>query len=278
AAIAAILADTTLEPAFIAQAITMPSEADIARDIGHDVDPDAILSARASLRAAVGRRFGEVLDGLYGRLAGGGPYSPDAASAGRRALKNACLDLMAATGAASATARAARQYAAADNMTDRMAALATLSLLDVPERAAAIDDFYRRFEDDPLVIDKWFSLQATIPQGTTLDRVRALTTHAKFSFANPNRVRALIGAFAHGNQTQFNRPDGAGFEFVVDTVLGLDARNPQVAARLLSAFKSWRVLEGGRRAHAEAALKRVAAAAPLSRDVKDIVQRSLAGD
>jgi aminopeptidase N len=108
--------------------------------------------------------------------------------------------------------------------------------------------------------------------------VRALTAHTKFSDANPNRVRALIGAFAHGNQTQFNRPDGAGFELVVDTVLALDARNPQVAARLLSAFKSWRVLETGRRACAEAALKRVAAVDTLSRDVKDIVQRSLAGD
>jgi aminopeptidase N len=185
---------------------------------------------------------------------------------------------MAATGAASAVALAARQYAAADNMTDRMAALATLSLLDVAERAAALDDFYRRFEDDPLVIDKWFSLQATIPQAATLDRVRALTAHPKFSAANPNRVRALVGAFAHGNQTQFNRPDGAGFAFVVDTVLALDARNPQVAARLLSAFKSWRVLEAGRRACAEAALKRVAAVDTLSRDVKDIAQRSLAGD
>jgi len=278
AAIAAILADTTLEPAFVAQAITMPSEADIARDIGRDVDPDAILAARVALRGEIGRRFGAELDALHGRLAGSGSYSPDAASAGRRTLKNACLDLMAATGAASAIAAAARQYAAADNMTDRMAALATLSLLDVPERAAALADFYRRFEDDPLVIDKWFSLQATIPQAATLDRVRTLTAHAKFSLANPNRVRALIGAFAHGNQTQFNRPDGAGFEFVVDTVLALDARNPQVAARLLSAFKSWRVLESGRQARAEAALKRVAAVDTLSSDVKDIVRRSLAGD
>jgi aminopeptidase N len=278
AAIAAILADTTLEPAFVVQAITVPSEADIARDIGRDVDPDAIFAARAALRAAIGQRFGAVLGELHFRLRDGGPYSPDAASAGRRSLKNACLDLMAATGATSAVALAARQYAAADNMTDRTAALATLSFLDVPDRNAALDDFYRRFEDDPLVIDKWFSLQAMIPQAATLDRVRALTAHPKFSTANPNRVRALIGAFAHGNQTQFNRADGAGFDFVVDAVLGLDGKNPQVAARLLAAFKSWRVLEGTRRARAEAALKRVAAVDTLSRDVKDIVQRSLAAD
>ncbi len=103
--------------------------------------------------------------------------------------------------------------------------------------------------DDPLIVDKWLALQATIPEPATLDRVKALTAHPAFSFANPNRVRALIGAFAMANQTQFNRADGAGYDFLVDTVLALDPKNPQVAARLLSALKSWRVLEPGRRAH-----------------------------
>ena len=149
-----------------------------------------------------------------------GPYSPDAASAGRRALRNVALDLMAATGAPEAIARAARQYEAADNMTDRMAALATLSLHDVPERERALADFYQRYAADALVIDKWFSLQAMIPQPDTLDQVRALTGHPAFSLANPNRVRALIGAFAQGNPTQFNRADGAGYDFVADNVLG----------------------------------------------------------
>jgi aminopeptidase N len=156
-----------------------------------------------------------------------------------------------------------------------MAALATLSLHDRPERAAALEDFYRRFETDPLVVDKWFSLQAMIPEPGTLARVRTLTAHPAFSFTNPNRLRAQIGAFAQANPSQFNRVDGAGFAFVADTVLALDQKNPQVAARLLSAFKSWRALEPGRRAHAEAALKRVAARDGLSRDVNDIVSRSL---
>jgi aminopeptidase N len=169
-----------------------------------------------------------------------------------------------------------RQYESADNMTDRMAALATLSLHDVPERAAALADFYRRFASDPLVIDKWFSLQAAIPEPATLDRVRELTAHPAFSFANPNRLRALIGAFAQANQTQFNRSDGEGYSFVADTVIALDRKNPQVAARLLAAFKSWRALEATRRARAEAVLQRVAAQDGLSRDVKDIVSRSLA--
>jgi aminopeptidase N len=146
----------------------------------------------------------------------------------------------------------------------------------VRQRADAIEDFYQRYAGDPLILDKWFSLQAGIPEASTLDRVRRLTMHPAFSHSNPNRVRSLIGAFAQGNMTQFNRADGGGYEFVVDNVLALDEKNPQVAARLLSAFKSWRSLESGRRARAPAALRRVAAAAELSRDVSDIVQRALA--
>ena len=161
-------------------------------------------------------------------------------------------------------------------MTDRMAALATLSLRAAPERQAAFDDFYRRYSGDPLIIDKWLSLQAAIPEAGTLDRVRALTKHAAFSLTNPNRVRALLGGFAHNNQTQFNRADGAGYQFVGEILLALDPKNPQVAARLATAFRSWRTLEEGRRQHAEATLRHVAEQPNLSRDLKDIVGRSLA--
>src|SRR3954467_11275305 len=228
-ALSAVMADETLEPAFVALMLAMPSEADIARDIGRDVDPDAIFTARSRLRTTIGSRLGRALRETYRRMQDDGPYSPDAASAGRRALKNVCLDLLAAAGT-SAIATAARQYHQASNMTDRMAALATLSLHAVPERQAAIDDFYRRYSGDPLIIDKWLSLQAAIPEAATLDRVRALARHPAFSLGNPNRVRALIGGFAQANPTQFNRPDGAGYDFVVETVLALDQRNPQVAA------------------------------------------------
>ncbi len=184
---------------------------------------------------------------------------------------------MAATGAPEAFARAARQYDAADNMTDRLAALTTLSLNAAPERERALADFYTRYTSDALVIDKWFSLQAMIPRPDTLDRVHALTAHPAFSFANPNRVRALIGAFA-GNPTQFNRADGAGYDFVAGNVLGLDRKNPQLAARLATAFRTWRTLEQGRRGKAQAALERIKAAANLSRDLADIVERALADD
>jgi aminopeptidase N len=276
AALQAVLQHQRLEPAFMAQAIVIPTEADIARDIGRDVDPDAIFTARSALRRAIGQQLGTDLEATYRRMIDHGPYRPDAASAGRRALKNACLDLLVSTREAQAIRLVQTQYERADNMSDRMAALATLSLHESKERHACLEDFYRRYESDPLIIDKWFTLQASIPEPATLDRVRALTTHPSFSFANPNRIRALIGAFAQANPTQFNRIDGAGYQFVTQTVLQLDARNPQVAARLLSAFKSWRALEPSRRAEAEAALRQVAHVTTLSSDVKDIVQRSLA--
>ena len=275
-ALAAILADKSLEPAFIAEALAPPSEADIAREIGRDVDPDAIFRARAALRTLMGLHLNAALTKAYESLADSKPYSPDAVSAGRRLLKNVCLDLLAATQESHAIRLAAKQYQAADNMTDRMAALATLSLHDVPERQAALDDFYNRYKDDPLIIDKWFVLQATTPDPKTLDRVKALTAHSAFSMSNPNRVRSLITSFAAGNPTQFNRADGAGYEFIADKILAIDPNNPQLASRMSTAFKSWRALEGGRREKAQAALKRIAGAAQLSRDVGDIVGRALA--
>jgi aminopeptidase N len=275
-ALAAILEDAGLEPAFVALALVPPGEGDVAREIGHDIDPDAIFRARKALRAEIGERLNAALSITYERMTVDGGYTPDAKSAGRRSLRNVSLDLMAATSAPAAIARAARQYDAADNMTDRMAALATLSLHDGPERTNALADFYRRYSADALIIDKWFSLQAMIPQPDTLDKVRALTGHPAFSLANPNRVRALIGAFAQVNPTQFNRADGAGYDFVADNVLALDPKNPQLAARLATAFRSWRTLEAGRRGKAEAALQRIKAAAGLSRDLTDIVERALA--
>lgn len=274
-ALAAMLDDPKLEPAFIALALTPPGEGDVAREIGRNIDPDAIHLVRNALRAEIGDKLGPALAKAYERMAVPGPYSPDAVSAGHRTLRNVALDLLAATGAPAAIERAAKQYGAADNMTDRMAALATLSLHAVPEREPALADFYARYAADALVIDKWFSLQALIPEPAVLDKVRALTAHPAFSFANPNRVRALIGAFA-ANATQFNRADGAGYGFIADTLLALDSKNPQLAARLSNAFRSWRTLEIGRRAKAQAALARVKATANLSRDLTDIVERALA--
>jgi aminopeptidase N len=274
-ALAAVLEDEKLEPAFVALALVPPGEGDIAREIGRDIDPDAVFRARQHLRADIGSRLEAALSTVYERMTVPGGFTPDAKSAGRRALRNVSLDLMAATAEPRAIARAAHQYDAADNMTDRIAALATLSLYDRPERSHAFTDFYQRYAADALIVDKWFALQAIIPQADTLDKVRALTSHPAFSMANPNRMRALIGNFAQANLTQFNRADGAGYDFIAETVLALDPKNPQMAARLATAFRTWRTLEAGRRGKAEAALRRIKAAPGLSRDVTDIVERAL---
>ena len=161
-------------------------------------------------------------------------------------------------------------------MTDRLAGLAVLTTIQGEAREEAIRAFGERYRYDPLVLDKWLSLQAMIPEAETLDRVRRLMEHPAFSFTNPNRVRALVGSFTLNNPTQFHRPDGAGYNFLADVVLKLDATNPQVAARLLTAFGTWKTMESGRRAHAEAALGRIVQRGNLSSDVGDIAQRSLA--
>ncbi|MDB5642551.1 MAG: pepN [Hyphomicrobiales bacterium] len=277
AALDAVLAAFENDPAFTAQAVILPSESDMAREVGRNVDPDAIFYARKILRSAIGKALSGRLRHVYDGLAPSGAYSPDAASAGRRALRNAALDLIAAGAPAEGAALASAQFRGANNMTDQIGALAVLSHLPGEARETALDSFFRAHAVDALVIDKWFALQAMIPEPETLERVRGLMSHHAFSMNNPNRLRALIGSFANGNPTRFNAPDGSGYDLLVETVLEMDSRNPQVAARLLAAFRSWRSLEPGRRAVAESALQRVSAKASLSPDVRDIVQRSLGG-
>jgi aminopeptidase N len=267
---------TSVDPAFTAQVLTLPGEADIAREIGQDVDPDAIHVARKALRAAIGQGLERTLLDAYARLEDKGLYSPDAAAAGRRALRNIALDLLTAGNPAAGAGLAAKQFAGANTMTEEIAALSALSQTTGEERETALEAFYQNHAGDALVIDKWFALQAMIAEPGALERVKKLTGHPAFALSNPNRVRSLVGAFATGNQTQFNAPDGAGYDFVAETVIELDRRNPQVAARLLAAFRSWRSLETLRRGLAEAALRRVAGVSGLSPDVRDIAERSLA--
>jgi aminopeptidase N len=269
------LDNSKLDNAFLAQLFSLPDESDIAQQIGKNIDPDAILAARRKIKRDIGIALKDKLAARYQALASHRAYSPDAESAGRRSLRNACLDLLAASGDSADFQRAFKQFEEADNMTDRMAALAVLSQHVIPEREKALDAFEKRYRNDPLVLDKWFAVQARIPEAETLDRVHRLMKHPAFSMTNPNRMRSLIGVFA-ANSSQFNRTDGKGYAFVADTVLGLDSKNPQVAARLLSAFKSWRMLEPYRRALAEKELNRIAKTPGLSPDVADIASRSLA--
>lgn len=271
-----VLNDEALDEAFVAQTLSLPSETDIARELQRNVDPDAIFAARRTLRRGIASILAQDLHTRYRDLSTPVPYAPDAVSVGRRALKSALLDLLLAEPNAAGVAAATTQFREANNMTDRLAAMSCLTTVGGAPSEDALAAFYERHHDDALVIDKWLAVQAAIPEAATLDRVRRLTKHPAFSFSNPNRVRALIGAFAGGNPTQFNRSDGAGFDFVAEIVLMLDATNPQVAARLLSTFRSWRALEPERRARAEGTLKKIAARERLSADVRDIADRSLA--
>ena len=272
AALDAVLADERLEHAYRALAITLPTEGDIAREIETGIDPDAVRAAREGLKRAIGARLADRLARLHDMLGPTGPYTPDPASVGRRALANVLLDLRAASGDQT---RAIAQARTADNMTDRFAALAVLAQRATAETDAALAAFHDRHLDDPLVLDKWFGLNAAIPDPSTLARVRRLMSHPAFSLSNPNRARALVGAFAMTNPTQFARADGKGFELLGEVALEIDPRNPQLAARLLGAFRSWRMYEPTRRAAARRVLERVAAAPGLSVDSADIVRRAL---
>jgi aminopeptidase N len=266
---------TVTDHAFAAQIASLPSEGDVAREIGEDVDPDAIHAARSRLKRSLRARLAAPLAETFERLAESGPYSPDAASAGRRALKIAALDFLSAGGEPDGVARAKALFDGATNMTDRVMALQVLSLHASPEREEALADFARRYGGDPLLVDKWFVIQASSPLPDTLERVEALTGSPAFDMRNPNRVRSLIGAFGSSNPTQFNRADGRGYAFLARIVRELNESNPQVAARLLGAFRTWRALEPVRRGKAEAALRELAAQPRLSPDVADIVRRAL---
>jgi aminopeptidase N len=274
-AIGHLVATSAADPAFAALATGLPSESDMAREIGADVDPDAIGRAVDGLRQAIGRAIAGIARETYARLDAERGFSPDGASAGRRALKAQLLRYLVAAdpGAGGETAR--RQYAQADNMTDRMAALAALLIAEPGLRDPALEDFATRFAEDPLILDMWFGLQARIGGADSVARMRALTRHPRFTIANPNRARALIGTFANANARGFHAPDGAGYRLVAEIIAAMDQRNPQVAARLATAFRTWRSLEPGRRAQAEAALRGLAEGTSHSRDLGDILERTL---
>ena len=269
-----IVGDGQLEPSFRAQVLALPSEADVARVIGRDIDPDAIHKARHMLRRKVAQRLGGKPETIYGEMAVKGAYEPSPEQIARRSLRNAALLILMARGSAADVGRASRHFASASNLTDEIAGLAALSDARGPERKAAFERFYERWHDDHIVIDNWFLYQATAALPGTLATVKKLMRHPLMSLENPNKVRTLVGAFS-GNPTAFNRPDGEGYAFVAGRILEIDRFNPQLAARLLTAFRSWRTLEPGRRKLAERTLKGVAKAKPLSRDVFEIVTRTL---
>ena len=274
-ALSATLADAALQDAYKAELLRLPTPSDLAREKRNNVDPAAIDAIHRAFNRQVARALQRPLVEIYDSCAGAETFSPDAKSAGRRAVRNAALALLTQRGEADDLERLARHFNSATNMTDTAQALALLTHRDIPARAAAFDAFYERWKHDHLVIDTWFSAQAQSSLPGALDTVQALTRHPLFKITTPNKVRALIGTFAMSNPLQFNRADGAGYSFVAEKVLDIDAINPQVAARLLGSFRSYKALEPGRRSLAEAALKMVAACETLSRDVREILLKML---
>lgn len=269
-----ILVDETLDPAFREQCLTLPSESMVAEQL-ECVDPLAVHIARQFVRADLGARLRSELMAQYAANATPGPYSPDAASAGKRALKNLALAYLNAAPDAASVALAQRQFDEADNMTDRAAALAALVAARVPQAADALAVFYDEFQNEALVVDKWFAMQASSPT-TDLAAVRALMTHPAFTLRNPNRARSLVAMFCVNNPVQFHAPDGSGYAFWAEQVIALDALNPQVASRLARAMDRWRRYAPSLQWQMREALQKVAGQVKLSNDVREIVGKALA--
>ncbi|MNJ95904.1 Aminopeptidase N [compost metagenome] len=270
----ASLNDLTLDPAFRDTVLTLPAETVIAEQM-EVIDPQAIHTARRFLRLSLAQDLRKDFSRVYAANQTDGPYSPDAASSGKRALKNLALSYLAELDDADAHALAQAQYDAANNMTDRMAALAALANSQAPGRAAALAKFYSDFEQEPLVIDKWFSLQA-MARTTDVAAVRTLMKHPAFSIKNPNRARSLIFSFCNGNPSRFHAADGSGYAFWAEQVIALDAINPQVAARLARSLDRWRKYAPALQEKMRAALQQVADTAKLSKDTREVVTKSLA--
>jgi aminopeptidase N len=283
-ALKATLLDGALEPAFKALIMALPTEQGLAQDMT-PVDPAAIHTRRKAVKAELSATLYPTLRELYDAIQPPATFSPDAQSAGGRALRNALLDLMMAS---YATADAARQselsalasahYARADNMTDMIAALTALMSVHGEPYEAALDGFYARFKDEPLVIDKWFALQAACPHPETLSRIERLSRHPDFDPKVPNRWRALVQNLASNNPAVFHgvfAPDSYGYGFVVDQILTVDEFNPMTAARLVESLSGYKRYASPWREAMKAALETIMAAPKLSKNVAELTAKAL---
>jgi aminopeptidase N len=274
-AIRQVITDDRLETAYRAQILSFPGESEIARAIGQDVDPAAIQQASLWLMKTLALALGGELEKLYGDLEVRGLYSPEKTQIGARSLRGASLGLLAARATEADWTRVTKHFEKARNLTDEITGLAILRRAPSADRDKAFARFHKRWHKDHLVIDNWFTLQAMTPGPGALALTKRLTKDPLFSMKNPNKVRALLFAFA-GNQAAFHRVDGAGYDYLANKVLELDQINPQVAARMAGVFRNWRTLEPGRQKLAQAAITQIANRRPLSRDVTEIATKMLA--
>ena len=277
-ALRATLNDASLDPAFRELALTLPSETMIAEQLDV-VDPQAIYTARQFMRTALAQALKADFLSAYESCLTSGIYQPDAISAGKRGLKNLALSYLLAWADDSTCELAQVQFEAADNMTDRLAALTALVSVESGTAASladsALNRFYREFRKDALVIDKWFTLQA-MAHTTDVAAVYELMKHPSFTLTNPNRARSLIFSFCNSNPSRFHATDGSGYRFWAEQVIALNAINPQVAARLARSLDRWRKYTPALREKMEAALQQVAKSDKLSKDVRELITKSLA--
>ena len=258
--------------AFKALALTPPAAIEVLQSL-NETDPIAVQEAGKWLSRAIADHLRDSLVDRYHALSDTGTFSPNASSAGRRALRNRCLALLAARHDPIAANFAQNQLSEATNMTDELSALITLSRLGGQRVETTMEDFYVKWENSPLVIDKWFSVQAMRLHADGIASVIRLAETPRYERNNPNRVRALVGSFAMGNPDLFHKIDGSGYRFFADQVLDMDSRNPQIAARLLGAFEVWKKLDKTRQALICTELDRIIAAKP-SKNVLEIAEKT----
>jgi aminopeptidase N len=271
----AAVGEAARDPAYAAELLSLPSEAYLADQLER-VDVDAIHAAREAARVAIARGLAAEFARLHDSLADSGPYRIDGLSIGKRRLRNTALSYLAVEGDDGGVRRAKAQFDTGGNMTDVLAALAVLADLEHPARMEALERFYARWAGDDLVIDKWFALQAMSRLPSTLARVRELARHPAFDRKVPNRIRALVSAFAEGNQVRFHDRSGAGYDFLADEVMALDPKNPLLAARMLQPLGHWRRHDSMRQGLMRGALERVLALPGLSKNTYEIATKSLA--
>ncbi|CAB1368640.1 aminopeptidase N [Denitratisoma oestradiolicum] len=269
------------DAALAAEALILPAEQVLAEEMagrGQIIDPEAIHRSRLTLRHHLAARLRDKFEAAWQALAPSSPYAPDGLQVGRRALRNLALGYLAESDEAYLKGHVMPRLMAqcnADNMTDVIAALGTLANLDVAERTTALADFYTRWQDEALVVDKWLQVQATSRLPGTAMRVRALMGHGAFDIKNPNKVYALVRAFCAANPRHFHGADGEGYRLAADVILQLQAMNPQVAARIARAFDRWRQFDSERQSHARTQLERIQGSTNLARDVAEVVGNAL---
>ncbi|MBO9708378.1 MAG: aminopeptidase N [Caulobacter sp.] len=268
------LVDEASDPAFKALLLALPAEGDLALAV-EVVDPAAIHAARDHLKTRIAVHLGDLLRRLHGDLQSEREFSPDAREAGKRALRNACCDLLASDPHAVNVDRIVGHFESATNMTDAIGGLSALVAIGGEPAEKALAAFHAKWRAEPLVLDKWFAAQARDPGEGAIGRILALTAHPDFDATNPNRLRALVQGFASGNPAKFHDASGAGYRFLADQILAVDGFNPMTAARLVEPLGAWRRYAPELGALMQAQLERIRAHEGLSKNVLELVSRAL---